>query len=215
MKKVLLAVCLMGNAAFASFADVQINFGWATGAFGHESMALSFTFTSDGSYGIAFGERFDADEWRQWDSVPTIDAFGYYFLSDPTTLIAASFTGNNSDYFASVYDFEYLVDTDTGFLGNFNAGDTIGVWALMDGMIETSTDIGLGISPYFVTLIDWVSWPEVNPGYFGLGNSMMGPYMQVIEMANPSGQPLPGVIAALAIGGCAFLGRKLRNRVKK
>jgi len=193
MKKLILAASLMVGTAFASFAAVQhnVNDGYP--------IEVSFTFTSDGSYGILFG----LDPMNIAASPP--QAFGYYFIDNPTEWFSGIFTGNNSDYYSNnVSNFgTSFVDIETGYLGEFKAGDTIGLW-VQDrwGMIWTSTDIEEG---YFNGVYRM-------HGAFTVGAQS---YSEFAEMAPPVGEPLPGVIAALAIGGCAFLGKKLRKSIKK
>ena len=190
MKKLILAASLIVGAAFASFAGVQIN----TAAGSDE---LSFTFTADGSYGLFWG-------WNPYNSPFDVSAFGYYYLSDPTTLISGTFTGNNGDYFNSLGGgYSHLVDIETGYLGSFNIGDTIGLWAKfeIEGAIYTTTQTGLSFPNMIYADASFVSFQSR--------------FLQFTEMPNPNGEPLPGVLAALAIGGCAFLGRKIRKSIKK
>jgi len=138
-----------------------------------------------------------------------LNAFGYYYMSDPTTFYSGTVTGNNSDYFDSlgmIVTGNVIVDSNTGYLGEFKAGDTIGLWLKVDGTIFTTTE---------------TSVPATSGGGMVLReNSVLaaGGLMfcfQLSETTAPICEPLPGVIAALAIGGTAFLGRKFRKSIKK
>jgi len=194
MKKLMLAVCVMLSVVSVSYGGVKYNF---TGKINMPPFAMYFTIESDGEYGLVFGSRTDSL------SSSDIQAFGYYFTDDPTTLISGTLTGNNSDYFNSLGNVAgtgLLIDTNTGYLGEFKAGDTIAIWiqGSIDGYIRTNTftwDMKDGV---FTCLSGW--------GY----------YFQFVELGAPSsGEPLPGVMAALTIGGCAFLGKKIRKSTKK
>jgi len=201
MKKLILATCLMVNAVFASFAGVIINdLGPAT----HGGW-FSFTFDSDGSYGIEFGI---------YTTQPfEIGSFGYYYLDNPhwDNWIYGTFTGDTSDYFSTVgsNSVGYTVAdyNTTGYLGDFKAGDTIAIWIQFDGInTATSSDIGFVLSnPGGLAIYDEVLHVPLREVYFHL----------VDLTPASSGAPLPGVLAALAIGGCAFLGRKFRKSIKK
>jgi len=198
MKKLILAICLIVGASFASFAGIQMY----NPGFMHDG--TGFTFDSDGSYGLLFGLVLE----RPFD---TPIAFGYYHLSDPTTFYSGSFTGNDSDYFSSIVGLPgcTFVDINTGYLGEFKSGDIIGIW-IQDGngTIYTSLDTGRED----VVFMGTSHWNGLY-NFFDLGSSAPC-YLHGIEMAPPVGEPLPGVMAALAIGGCAFLGRKIRKSIK-
>jgi len=201
MNKTIITICLMAGAVFASFAGVQYNnLGLGSNGYG---MGCTFTFTSDGSYGLLFGS--DTDYFHPGAGVT---AFGYYFLDDPANWISGTLSGNTSDYFSGHPELSMgtTIDTNTGLLGNFNAGDTIGIWIQVGGLITTSTDTGLGYA-YCI----------YNHGIEGDKILALGPslFFQFAEMNTPAGVPLPGVMIELAIGGCVFLGRKLSHKINK
>ena len=193
MKKIMLTMCLMAGAIFAHAqtaapyesvgmkSSYNSNYGWEQ----------RYTFQTSGSYGIGLRTSYPKEN---------VVAFGYYYLSNPSKLIA----GN----------------VESGYLGSFNAGDAIGLWfeikaekngKTVEGFFST-TDVGqktiFGISSY--------SGDEGAFAWAGI-NSAIG-YVASYYFTNtaaPVGEPLPGVMAALAVGGCAFLiGRKLKNRAK-
>jgi len=209
MKKLILAATLIVGAAFASFAAVVYDYnpGAVTindlGATGEGSLTLyTFTFDTAGKYDLIFGDC-------EWNSARYPDAFGYYFVDgrDGFQLHAGIYGGNYSDYWSnSGLNASFPVDvTDsmTGFLGFFEAGDTIGIWINHNGYTITSTD--LGPNSTFNGLLS-ISTGE---GFYSNNNNNWFTFNEV------SGSPLPGVWAALAIGGCAFLGRKIRKSIKK
>jgi len=150
-----------------------------------------FWFDSDGGYGI----NFFAD-YYPLEITAAISAFGWYDFNNPTELFAGTFTGPGLGYF-----------------GEFKAGDAIGVWIQTDGSlgevpgIYTFNPIGLG--NYIGSGVGGVCMIFYDHDFSKDINFL------VIDMNAPPGQPLPGVMAALAIGGCIFLGRKLKNRVKR
>ena len=201
MKKLILTACLMVSAVCASFGGIQYNTEQYDESYPH-LLSYSFTFTSDGSYGFLFGS-----DWEYHG----LEAFGYYYISDPANRIDGVLTGNNSDYFSSLDtqpDTGEIADVNTGYLGNFNAGDTIGLWFQFMGYVYTSTDTGDEEVIYFSMKI----WElEIFTMGSGFCNAF---YFKFVEASPPVGEPLPGVMAALAIGGCAFIGKNLRNRVK-
>ena len=196
MKKLILTASLMVSAVFASFGAVQVNDHGIINVFEHST---SFTFTSDGSYGIAFGNNF---------ALGPMLAFGYYYTSGPNAgvLQTGTFTGNTSNYFSSN---GWGTDYNTAYLGDFKAGDTIGIWIAVANSTGTFTST------------------EIGAGYAGLGSASLSTFfgfgapgyrfqfIDGVTNPNPVGEPLPGVMAALALGGAAFIGRKLKNRVKK
>jgi len=204
MKKLILAASLMAGAAFASFAGVQVNY-LKDGP--HGDYEISFTFTSDGSYGLEFGGWDMGNEFINWVYEPA--AFGYYYTNEQGELvgsfISGTLTGNNSNYFNTV---EHILDVNTGFLGDFKAGDTIGIWVQMNGgdFYTTTDSKGQGQSMY--TLV-------FDAGTVITDFAFLNTAFRFVDLTPPNGEPLPGVLAALAIGGCAFLGRKFRNNMKK
>jgi len=175
MKKLIVATCLMVGAAFASFAAVQYDYN--PGAVTYNQFGpyqYSFTFEEAGKYDLIAQPG------------PSVTAFGYFFIDDPDTLIAAQYGGN----FYTAEDFTY----DTYFLGYFNAGDQIGLW-YQSGMVVNTI-----IGPANTKIEEWdgLNWVLIGGSNFSFNEV--------------SGSPLPGVWAALAIGGCAFFGRKIRSR---
>jgi len=197
MKKLILAACLMVSAVFASFGAVQAN---NLGIGPNSSPMWSFTFTSDGSWGLEFGSY--TMNYR------SITSFGYYFIDDPTTWYSGTLTGNNSIYFSNLGI--SFADANTGFLGDFKTGDTIGIWIITNKSgingTYTSTDTGIHAG--------WIgSLTQFSNFNFNMGEN--GYHWIEMENPNPPGAPLPGVMAALAISGCVSLGRKIRNKIKK
>jgi len=194
MKKLILAASLMVSAVFASFAGIIINYNidppWPY---------ASFTFDSDGEYGLLFGDVYASN-------------FGYFFIDDPGTLIAGTLTGNTSDYFSS-NDIHgnggiSLADTNTGYLGEFKAGDTICIYIDLGGFYYNNS--------YILDTTGAVMWADPGDGRTVIMWIAPDFHYQIVELGSPiSGEPLPGVIAALAIGGCAFLSRKVRKSIKK
>ena len=94
MKKLIVATCLIVGAAFASFAGVIYNdLGLVSGDY---LKFVSFTFTSDGSYGLEFGTRDGG-----FQAYPSVSAFGYYYINGPEAGVLKDgiLLGNNSDYF--------------------------------------------------------------------------------------------------------------------
>ena len=188
MKKLIVAATLMVGAAFASFAAVQYDYNpgavtYNTSGSGIETQ-VSFTFDAAGKYDLIFGYATSGETL-----IPL--AFGYYFIDGPDAgkLVSGQIGGNYSDHFNSWFG---QIDINTGYLGTFNAGDTIGLWVQYGPMLYKSTDIPVPIG-------------ADDSGIIFCGNT----YFAFNEV---SGSPLPGVWAALAIGGCAFLGRKIRGR---
>jgi len=206
MKKLLLTI-LMAGAVFAAFGAAHLT-----------------THTSGGYYFM-----FDATETVYvLGSTAGIAAFGYYYIDNPTVLIA----GNMA----------------TGTVGNFQAGDTIGIWIqnfpdLNNGReiqnIYTSSNTGnstyllanlttLSIDAYLATIDIW-QYPDNSGGKSGnpLQNLGSKSFQFGISRQNiwiegeddddePNGAPLPGVLMALVIGGGFAFGRKyLKNKVKK
>jgi len=195
MKKLILAASLMVGAAFASFAEVQMNQDWQGGGY----VLVTYTFTTNGSYGILLGNR-PGDYFTMADMTD----FGYYFIDDPDTLISGTIIEHNSEYLSTfTYAEDRFENLTTGYLGDFQAGDTIGIYIKSAGYLRTSTtgEGGCCFTPF---------------PHFWIGGSSGFIDFHVFELtSSPNGEPLPGVLAVLAIGGCAFLGRKFRNRIKK
>ena len=200
MKKLIFTTCLIVSAAFASFAGIQYN----------EPADIysptTFTITSDGTYGLFLGKfsgyPFGANE------------VGFVYMNDPTNLIAGTLLGNDSDFF-NTHPSSMWKDENTVLLGEFKAGDTIGIWIKNSvGTILSTAEYGE--VDFYRTL--WLphqdlAWtPEGTPFVFSMGTPFA---FLLVEMNAPAGEPLPGVMAALAIGGCAFLGRKIRGRAKR
>jgi len=196
MKKLILTTCLMAGAALASFGAVQYNF-YNNGVGNGMQSTLSITFTESGYYGI---ETLFGGPPR-----PSYN-YGYYMVvsaSDPTpTGVAGS--GNSE-----------------GWLGYFNAGDTIGLWTTFywDGIIISAYNGNYKDYRELSQLVNPGGWPfpYLSDTYLledGAFNAIHGQF-RFKAGTPPAGEPLPGVMAALAIGGCAFLGRKLKNRAKR
>ena len=206
MNKLILTACLMVSAAFASFGGIYWDNGWKTdeGVTINDLGAncdLSYTFDNAGSFYLAFGVH------QANISSSAIFAFGYYFIDDPATLYSGTLIGNTSDYYSSRAGGWY-VDLNTGYLGDFNAGDTIGIWIqeTAGGAIKTTTGLPpLGGNEARGTLMSDGST------HVHLSSIMF----HFVEINPPVGEPLPGVLAALAIGGVAFISRKIRNKMKK
>ena len=182
----------MAGAAFASFGAVQYNYVGNPGSILKQSDGMYFTFDANTSL---FAPTFV--DGAQHQKTHNVVAFGYYFLDNPANLIAGDFS--------------------TGHLGNFKAGDMIGYWVQSTGIdninagIYTTTKTGIDEHVFYNGFYNGKFY------FIGLRSDSIGNYAAgfiFVEGTPPAGEPLPGVIAALAIGGCAFLGMKLKNRVK-
>lgn len=121
---------------------------------------------------------------------------GWYNYNDPTTL-------NSS--------------LDATTLGFFNSDDVISIWVKC--LDHESNTLILTTTP---TLIP----DTIHAGSFLMGNLFYiggidingGEFYSYTITAKewyPKGEPLPGVISALVIGGAAFFGRKFRNKIRK
>ena len=143
-----------------------------------------YTFDANGAVNFSFENSIAKD---------TIIKFGYYFLDNPEQLFAG--------------------DLATGYLGDFKVGDAIGIWIENDG---SSWNITPGIYTTTYTGMDGQYFEGSGSGLIAVrtGNMRLGLMFSLSQTDAPVGEPLPGVIAALAIGGCAFFGRKLRNKMK-
>jgi len=199
MKKLILATCLMVGATFASFAyeykPAAITYNNPT------QFEWTFTFDADGSYDLLLGDRLGLPPVE-------INALGYYFFDDPANRISIDFAGNKSDYFSTIGSSETyynLIDINTAHLGEFKAGDTIGIW-----IQKSNGDIWTSSLP----IRDFYGGELLPDGVFRFESENIFFQFNDVTPAS-SGAPLPGVWAALAIGGCAFLGRKIRNKIKK
>jgi len=241
MKKLLLAASLMATVTLTSFAGVAITDpqGW-----NWDSNTYTFTFTESGSYGLEFcwETAYSMQQCTGQTAGPaTIHAFGYYYVNGPNAgqMIAGAFVdGNNHSYsdipssYFSGYNMDgmYTVDSNLGYLGDFNAGDTIGLW-----IISSRPDYVYGVGEEalitssfmtgFANAFEGLCSVCNNVGEYYGDNSyefFQGHFQAdrtffrfINGVDNPNGQPLPGVIAALAIGGAAFIGKKLKKNVKK
>ena len=176
----------MAGAAFASFGGVMINMPDGSGQW-------HFTFDSDGSYGLDFSYNIEA--FSSPLTIAVVDAFGWYDFNNPIEL-----------------HYGYFIGPTSGYLGEFHAGDAISIWIKTNGSLSNIPGI------YTFSSTDLGYWEGSIAGGNDYGiwySSVHSPfYFTFAEMAPPSGKPLPGVIAALVIGGCAFLGVKLKNRMK-
>jgi len=151
---------------------------------GGDAAEWHFSFSSHAVYGIEFSAPWPGD-------------YGWYDFNNPGELQSG-----------------YATSISTGYLGEFKAGDAIGMW------FKVYNGTGYEIYTFAPTDI----WNFIGAGVSGGGfcevffpPSSYFDYVsfRIVELAPLSGQPLPGVMAALAIGGCIFLGRKLKNRVKR
>jgi len=223
MKKLLLAASLMASAVFSSFAGVVVNENpW------HGGNAFTFTFTESGDYGLQFF----------WESITTpseIHAFGYYFVDNPTNLIAGSFTSDTHSYYNEINNGIVLggnvatVDANIGNLGSFKAGDTIGLWILTsrdfygDNIFMTSSDTGLAAHTYTLCCVEAGDYTFENGYPIGNPQDSYAFYQAhfyydrtfIRFVQNPHGEPLPGVLAALAIGGAIVAGKRMKSKIRK
>ncbi len=138
------------------------------------------------------------------DSMPSIVSWGAYKTDSPTSLITA---GKN------------------GFVGTFSASDTLGIWMRSaEGNIYTST--ATGVSGQTFAKGAWHQYSETSPINFCLyddvtfnvpGSSFNYTashfeYTLGSGDAPLSGQPLPGVLASILVGGAGLWAVRRRSR---
>jgi len=211
MNKLILTACLMVSAFFASFGAVQFN--------ELDDGMMTFTFVTAGYYEISTLESLGCP----------VDEFGYYMVesatdSTPTGKAGKAGGGGGS---AGGSGGEGDSEEPVGSLGYFNAGDTIGLWFKSGNSIATTSYNSAGFAAVETALgydegtIAFTVTPfETGPDQFSV--SPFGTYEFNSQddfgqsfAGAASGQPLPGVIAALAIGGTIFISRKLKIQIKK
>lgn len=108
------------------------------------------------------------------------------------------------------------ISTTAYYVGDFNAGDNIGFWITTSagtpgystGMVQSGVNAGLRSRQ--INTVDLAGNTRINFGF----NSGSVEFIAVGGAPSPSGQPLPGVIASLLIGGGAFGVSKLRKARK-
>ncbi len=159
--------------------------------------------------------------WYQLDDLGdyaqmTAGNYGYTNLATGVETAGSGTTGivtfSDPDTFQSVSGIGYYV-------GNFAAGDEISFWMThINGRVGESTGevgVGNGVDSRQANILDLADNTRINFGYFGASPNSVefvistsdGPFA-------PSGQPLPGVLAALALGGCATGIKAFRRRRK-
>jgi len=212
MVKQLLLTCLIAGAAFVTFG------------------AAHLITDMSGSYFI-----FDqAETVYVLGDTSRLSAFGYYYINNPTVLIAGDYA--------------------SGTIGSFQAGDAIGIWMTnkpdatngreivytyttsntgIAGTITDNSILTLAPDVYLATIDIW-EWNDNSGGksgkpptvmsqksfQFGISRKEMwteeeGYFASLDDDELITGQPLPDVMKALAIIGCAFIGKRLRNKMKK
>jgi len=159
------------------------------------------------------------------NALPAVVSFGYYYLNG---------IRNNETYGSKgeplIHPKELFTgDLTTGYLGDFNAGDVIGIW------VQTKGGLGVGDVPGIYTS----TYTSLGPR--GIGS---GPWLGNMSMANNAmygiaisdelkdghyyhnayfyystkfiekSTSLPSTLTALAIDGCTFLGNKMKNALK-
>ena len=119
-----------------------------------------------------------------------------------------------------------------GTVGVFNAGDKIGIWMDYDGDVYTSTEnSGIAGAKFGYAYQNnglycvhrgsyWVNKSDGSDNNSGRGNiENKSHYEYQIATVDippaPSGQPLPGALATLLIGGATLFGGKAASRKNK
>lgn len=131
----------------------------------------------------------------------SVDVFGFYVQNADGSYRYDSF--NTSDASGKKFDF-----------GNFTSGEKVQFFSLTGDKIYTGITLKPhgaaqytltipGVDTYRVQLTSG-EYTGSNPGGGSSGGGTPG----------PSGQPLPGVLAALMIGGVMYGAKQLRNRSK-
>ncbi len=103
-----------------------------------------------------------------------------------------------------VYQYGYL-------LGTFNAGSDIGIWiADKNGLVSTSTDTASYVRAVypqgvdaFDTILGELDYTSGKSIFFGIGTD---------AGTSPNGQPLPGFLATLLLGGGSLFGFRMLGR---
>ncbi len=100
-------------------------------------------------------------------------------------------------------------------LGTFKAGDSFGIWvANNSGTVGTSTPTKDFYSGDYGKLTDVAGTTLAELDYRDSSAIFFG--ITAYEKGSPNGQPLPGFLATLLIGGCSLVGlRKFSFRAKK
>jgi len=79
----------------------------------------------------------------------------------------------------------------------------------------TSTDTERENLLFFTTLFQQYGESDNQTGFITANENTTFGIALLPGSPSPVGEPSPGVLAALAIGGVAFLGRKFRKSIKK
>ncbi len=149
---------------------------------------------------------FDGTTSLKMDRSGVHKGLDYLFVKNSLVL------GDNSWGYYLLSDRKLVHVQADGFLGTFSSGDKIGIWiANESGEIFTSTNTGNQ---------DYTFGKSGSSGddfclYQGSAGIFLTPShweYQLSETAAPSGQPLPGVLASLLIGGgVAYLARRRKK----
>ena len=215
MKKLILALIAL-LCADVTFAAYQYNAESVSGR-NITSYAQSGYFSFDSTTAITmqtYGRDFRFDAWdrRGWvkelNTLPTLKDYGWYNL---TTGEVGSFANDA--------------------VGVFNAGDKIGIWMDYegDGIYTTTQNSGIegakfgyayqGSEGYCVHRGSyWINYngSDNMSGQGGIIDKSHYEYqLTTVDIPPaPSGQPLPGALATLLIGGAALFGGKAASRKK-
>jgi len=159
------------------------------------SFAVTMHTNSDGLGGTYL--TFDGNTQVNINLSASIVAVGWYDYNNPTVLNPASIH--------------------SGILDFFRPGDVIGIWVeTAGGQILTSSQTTVAGTIFASAMYD-PSNPILGNRFY-IGGSVIGGEFYSYEMmdsrwGHPPGQPLPGVLAALALCGVAAALKLRKNRV--
>ncbi len=132
-----------------------------------------------------------------------------------------TFDSNNNILSENVYSLDSMADSFSS--QNFNVGDQVGFWLEVDGMKRYSVH---SMNENGITYDGWLkqdgdlSFGFESNGKYYTGYSNLDFYLDIKgqapqSAATPSGQPLPGILATVALGGGMFAFIAKRRKTSK
>lgn len=223
MKKLITGIILLGavaaQAAF-QYEVVSTPTSWAPGVsvYGSEY----FVRVTEGSGSLYVLDHINNlyDDVQNESIADNVSAFGYVNLTTGESG-AGSFENTITTYEHAMSEWHDVV-TQTGYeLGTFSAGDEVAIWVTDKTTGYTGATAGQGDSPYVDSQQNWRTWGSQSD-ILGNTAAQITFYGRSIFFGltgvegsggSTTGQPLPGVLSSLAVGGLLGLikfGRKIK-----
>jgi hypothetical protein len=217
---------LFGCSALTSYAAYQFDYGKISAANAdHGSSSFAGYADRGGAFGLQNAFYFNTDSSYLYLSFGKQEtSFGAYYLDGISKGAGISLV--------QVGDNQYTAVDAAGNALQFSAGDSIGFWITdsrgrtvyntpgIEGQHTYNGTALTGGNNYVVAFGEYGQYVNSPNGSFTFDDMFDSAwsvlYVQVSSTAPsvPSGQPLPGVIAALCVGSAAYGGYRARRRRK-